>query len=154
MALTLATTAFAEGGGIPQQYTCEGDDRSPPFEWAGVPEGTESFLLVCDDPDAPGGTFHHWAAYNIPADRRSLSGGYGPETPETDVAQAINDFRSPGYRGPCPPRGHRPHAYHFRLSALNGRITAAGPGAGCVEIQRMARPLEIEAVELIGYYGR
>lgn len=153
MALTLTSPAFGQGGRIPREYTCDGANRSPAFVWLGVPPETRSFLLVCDDPDAPGGVFHHWAAYDIPADWTGLEAGYGPETLEPGFRQAVNDFGKPGYGGPCPPRGSRPHAYHFRLSALSGRIEA-GPGADCVEIQRLARPLEVAVAELIGYYGR
>lgn len=154
MPLTLTSAAFEQGGDIPGSHSCEGDDRSPPFAWSGVPDGTQCFLLVCDDPDAPGGVFRHWAAYNIPGDWRSLRAGYGPETLEPGFRQAINDFGTPGYRGPCPPKGDAAHAYHFRLSALREPIVAAASGATCAEVQRLARPLEIEAIELVGYYRR
>lgn len=154
MALILTSPAFAQGGTIPREHTCEGADRSPAFDWDGVPEGTASFLLVCDDPDAPRGIFHHWAAYNIPATWTSLPGGFGPETQEPGFRQAINDFNRPGYGGPCPPRGDKPHAYHFRLSALNTILTSPAPGASCVEIMRLAEPYILEFTELVGFYGR
>jgi Raf kinase inhibitor-like YbhB/YbcL family protein len=154
MPLTLRSPAFSAGGSIPKKYTCDGENMSPPLEWSGVPANARSFLVVCDDPDAPGGVFQHWAAYNIPADWTGLKEGYGPETQEEGFRQAINDFNKPGYAGPCPPRGHRPHAYHFRLSALRNAINGAGPTATCDEIKRLAAPYEIEFVELIGYYGR
>ncbi len=66
MPLRLTSVAFRQGGDIPKKYTCDGDDVSPPFAWSGAPEGTRSFLLICDDPDAPAETFHHWAAFDIP----------------------------------------------------------------------------------------
>ena len=66
MPLRLTSTAFRQGGDIPKKYTCDGDNVSPPFAWSGVPEGTRSLLLVCDDPDAPSEIFHHWAAFDIP----------------------------------------------------------------------------------------
>lgn len=154
MALTLRSPAFEQGGTIPKEYTCDGNNRSPPFSWEGAPEGTASFLLVCDDPDAPGGVFHHWAAYNIPATWHSLPGGFGPETLEPGFMQAMNDFKAPGYAGPCPPPGDRPHAYHFRLSALSTLLISPGPAAACVEIMRLAEPYRLEFVELIGFYER
>jgi hypothetical protein len=154
MALTLVSSAFAEGDTIPAKFTCDGEDRSPPFAWTGVPAGTESLLLVCDDPDAPGGTFHHWAAFNIPAGWTGLEEGHGPNGRTSDFAQAINDFRAWGYRGPCPPRSHKTHRYHFRLSALRGRLAPVSPEADCVEIQRLALPMEIDTAELTGCYRR
>lgn len=154
MALVLKSSAFEEGGVIPRKYTCEGTNHSPPFEWAGVPAPTKSLLLVCDDPDAPGGIFHHWAAYNIPPSWKCLKEGYGAETFERDFQQAINDFGKPGYGGPCPPRGDKPHAYHFRLSALRGVIDNARHDATCDEIKRLAGPYEIEFSVLIGFFGR
>jgi Raf kinase inhibitor-like YbhB/YbcL family protein len=154
MPLTLKSPAFSTGGNISRKYTCDGPNISPPFEWSGVPANAQSLLLVCDDTDAPGGTFQHWAAFNIPAGWTGLKEGYGPETLEKGFRQAINDFNKPGYAGPCPPRGHKAHAYHFRLAALSTVIDAAGPGATCDEIKRLAAPYEIEFVELIGFYGR
>lgn len=154
MTLTLTSSAFAQGESIPQEYGCEGENHSPPFAWSGVPEGARSFLLVCDDPDAPGGVFHHWAAFNIPADWRHLEGGFGPESIEPGFRQAINDFGKPGYGGPCPPPGDKPHRYHFRLSALSEPTLPVAPDADCVEVMTVARPYVLEFVELVGLYGR
>lgn len=154
MTITLMSPAFGQGEMIPKRYTCDGDDWSPPLNWSGLPEGTKSLLIVCDDPDAPGGVFHHWAAFNIPVDWTGLKEGYGPETLEPGFRQAINDFGKPGYAGPCPPRGDEPHAYHFRLSALDTMIVSAASSATCLEVITIARPNVIEFVELIGYYGR
>jgi Raf kinase inhibitor-like YbhB/YbcL family protein len=154
MAMTLTSPAFEQGGTIPKRHTCDGENRSPVFAWSNVPNGAQSLLLVCDDPDAPGGVFHHWAAFNIPADRTGLEGGYGPETLEKGFRQAINDFGKPGYAGPCPRKGDAPHAYHFRLSALDTVLVSAAPSASCVEVITLARPHVIEFVELVGMYGR
>lgn len=152
--MRLTSPAFKQGAEIPKKYTCDGENISPPLHWSGVPAEAASLLLVCDDPDAPGGVFHHWAAYNIPAYWRGLKEGFGPESIEPGFHQAINDFRKPGYGGPCPPKGDKPHAYHFRLSALRESLVSAASSATCVEIQRLARPLEMTFAELIGYYGR
>ncbi|HEY4773240.1 MAG TPA: YbhB/YbcL family Raf kinase inhibitor-like protein, partial [Xanthobacteraceae bacterium] len=67
----LSSSAFGDGAVIPRQFTCDGEDVSPPLAWSEAPAQTRSFVLLCDDPDAPGGTWHHWAAYDIPAERRS-----------------------------------------------------------------------------------
>lgn len=154
MTLTLTSSAFGQGETIPKKYTCDGDDVSPPLSWSVVPDGTRSLLLVCDDPDAPSGLFHHWAAYDIPPDWTELGEGYGPESLEESFRQAVNDFGRPGYGGPCPPRGDKPHAYHFRLSALSDVIVSAAPSARCAEVIRLARPYVIEYIELVGFYGR
>jgi Raf kinase inhibitor-like YbhB/YbcL family protein len=152
MTLKLTSPAFQQGGMIPQQYTCDGEDRSPPFAWHGAPPGTRSFLLVCDDPDAPTGIFHHWAAFDIPATWKSLDGGFGPETLEPGFRQAINNFGKPGYGGPCPPRGDGAHHYHFRLSALSEPSLSAASSATCEEVITLARPYVLEFTELVGLY--
>jgi hypothetical protein len=154
MTLTLTSPAFAQGEEIPARYTCDGENRSPALVWDGVPEGTRSFLLVCDDPDAPSGVFHHWAAFDIPAAWRGLDAGFGPESLEPGFRQAVNDFGKPGYGGPCPPRGHGLHHYHFRLSALSEAGLSAAPSASCVEVMQLARPYVLAFTELVGVYER
>ena len=152
MAFSLKSSAFATGHVIPRKYTCDGINVSPPLEWLDVPAGSKNLLLVCYDPDAPGGVFYHWAAYDIAADVKQLD-----EIPagkeDGRFLQAVNDFGNAGYGGPCPPRGNKPHAYRFRLSALKERLEAPA-GARCVQILRLAKPIEIGAAELVGYYGR
>jgi Raf kinase inhibitor-like YbhB/YbcL family protein len=153
MSLTLRSTDFHHAETIPKEHTCDGAGRSPAFQWSGVPEGARALLLVCDDPDAPGGVFHHWAAFNIPPEWTGLEPGFGAGSHPHDFQEAVNDFGKPGYGGPCPPRGDRPHRYRFRLSALKAPLEA-GAGTRCAEIERRARPLELAAAELLGYYGR
>ncbi len=153
--LTLTSPDFNPGDTILKRFTCEGENISPAFQWTGVPEGTEELLLVCDDPDAPRRTFHHWAAYGISPDTTFLPSGFGPENITPGVRQAINDFGKPAYSGPCPPRGDRPHRYHFRLSALCEPIASvAAPDATCAEVVTLAQPNVIEVVELVGLYAR
>ena len=154
MALTLTSDAFVQGGDIPKEYTCDGENKSPPLAWSGVPEAARSLLLVCDDPDAPGGVFHHWAAYDIPPDRTWLTEGLGAESIARGIAMAINDFDKPGYAGPCPPKGDPPHRYHFRLSALSEAELPVASSATCEEVITLARPYVLEFVELVGHYGR
>lgn len=76
MAFQLSSSAFAAGGRIPDRYTCEAEDLSPPLAWSGAPGGTRSFALLCNDPDAPSGTWRHWALFDIPAETKRLAEGY------------------------------------------------------------------------------
>jgi len=152
--LTLRSPDFSSGETIPERFTCGGSDVSPAFRWTGVPEGTKELLLVCDDPDAPSGVFRHWAAFGISPETSFLRSGFGPESIEPGFLQAVNDFGTLGYGGPCPPQGDPPHSYHFRLSALREKITSAAPGASCQEIVALSRPHVIEFAELVGFYGR
>jgi len=114
--ITLESEAFADGAAIPAMYTCDGDDRSPPLSWSEVPEGTESFALVVDDPDAPRKVWVHWVAWAIPGDERSLDEG---EMPEIDgFLQGRNDSGDNGWTGPCPDEGDPAHRYTFHLFAV------------------------------------
>ena len=145
--MELMSSAFGNGEPIPRRHTCEGDDLSPPLTWTEVPEGTTSLALIVDDPDAPRGTFTHWLGWGLdPA-----SGGL-PEG-EAAPAEGLNDFGQTGYRGPCPPPGHGPHRYVFRLYALAAEFELE-PGATRTEAERaLARP-SVASAELIGTYER
>ncbi|WP_374028958.1 YbhB/YbcL family Raf kinase inhibitor-like protein [Bdellovibrio bacteriovorus] len=117
---TLESSAFKNNSEIPKQYTCEGADISPPLKWKGAPEGTKSFALIVDDPDAPDPeapkmTWVHWVVYNIPADLNSLPEG-ARDFPQ-GTSEGVNDWKAVGYRGPCPPIGR--HHYHHKLYALD-----------------------------------
>ena len=122
MALELKSPAFKNGEFIPAKYTCKGKGVSPPLEWGGLPEGTKTLALICDDPDAPMGTWVHWVLYDMPADKKSL-----PEAVKKDdilddgSKQGMTDFGRPGYGGPCPPPGAA-HRYFFRLYALDSKL--------------------------------
>jgi Raf kinase inhibitor-like YbhB/YbcL family protein len=119
MAFALRSTAFEAGATIPKTHTCDGRDASPPLRWDQPPPGTRSFALVCEDPDAPAGTWVHWLIYGIPEKTRQLPGGLPGQGSLLDgSAQGKNDFGRLGYGGPCPPRG-RAHRYFFRLCALD-----------------------------------
>lgn len=117
MEFKLMSTAFDYGEPIPVKYTCKGDNISPPLEWSNPPEGTESFVLIADDPDAPHGWIH-WVYYNIPANVRTIDEDC-PKKYELDdgACQGMTDFREIGYGGPCPPSGT--HRYFFRIYALD-----------------------------------
>ncbi len=149
--MKLVSSAFADGAQIPRRFTCDGNNLSPPLKWSGAPEGTRSFVLLCDDPDAPAGTWHHWAAYDIPPDFTELPEGAAEQA---KMKQAVNDFRKTGYGGPCPPHGHGPHHYHFRLLALSTDHLRAQPNAGCRDIEREARKHMIAEAVLVGWYER
>lgn len=118
--LTISSTAFANLGEIPRQYTCEGDDRSPPLAWTGIPAGTKSLALIVDDPDAPDPaapkmTWVHWVLYNLPADCGALPEAVRALPPGT--REGTNDWQRTGYGGPCPPIGR--HRYFHKLYALD-----------------------------------
>jgi Raf kinase inhibitor-like YbhB/YbcL family protein len=117
---TLFSQDFIAGDVIHVRYTCEGQNQSPSLTWGNVPEGTQSFTLIMDDPDAPRGTFVHWIMYRIPPDVRGLGAGIPKNEEFPDGSrQGINDFDQVGYDGPCPPPRHGPHRYFFRLYALD-----------------------------------
>jgi hypothetical protein len=119
MSIQLTSSAFGEGSPIPRRYTCDGEDVSPPLKWSGAPQDAKSLALICDDPDAPAGTWVHWVLYGIPPTVAELPEG----VPASEVVlggaqQGVNDSRGVGYSGPCPPRGS-PHRYFFKLYALD-----------------------------------
>jgi Raf kinase inhibitor-like YbhB/YbcL family protein len=146
--IRLSSDAFANGQPIPVQYTCDGADQVPLIKWGEAPAGTKSFALTVDDPDAPSGTFRHWGVFDIPASARSLGGGQRVGT------EVTNDFGKPGYGGPCPPKGHGPHHYHFRLFALNVDRLDVSPNAKVLDVENAAANHAIAQGELIGTYER
>jgi hypothetical protein len=154
MTFRLTSTAFSDGQRIPKRHSCEGEDLSPPLAWSGAPPATRGFLLLCDDPDAPGGTWHHWCIFNMPATAVELKEGVARSAQVGAMRQAVNDFGEIGYRGPCPPRGHGTHHYHFRLLALDTEQLAVKERAKCKEAETAARSHVIAATELVGTYSR
>ncbi len=154
MPFLLMTPAFPPGGEIPSQYTCDGSDISPPLSWSGVPAGTASLVLVVEDPDAPGGTFRHWAAYDITPGSPGLAAGYRAGRPAPRLPEARNDFGTIGYRGPCPPPGGGVHHYHFALMALNRPTLDVSQAASAADVLRAAAPYLIGRAELVGTYRR
>ena len=149
--MKLGSSAFADGAQIPRRFTCDGGDLSPPLQWSDAPGGTKSFGLRSDDADAPAGTWHHWAAYNLPAVLTELAEGAARNK---NLKQAVNDFRKVGYGGPCPPHGHGPHHYHFRLIASSTDQLQTKANASCREIEREARKSLIAEATLVGWYER
>lgn len=152
--MRLRSSSFSDGTAIPRRFTCDGDDLSPALEWSGAPAGTRSFALLCEDPDAPGGTWHHWAAYDIPAAQSALAEGAARNAEKHGFKQASNDFQRIGYGGPCPPRGHGPHHYHFRLLALAVDRLETGRQRSCRDVEREARRHVLAEAILVGLYER
>jgi Raf kinase inhibitor-like YbhB/YbcL family protein len=150
--MRLRSSAFPDGTTIPRRFTCDGTDLSPPLDWSDAPEATRSFVLLCDDPDAPAGTWRHWAAYDIPADRAALVEGAAQQG--KGFKQAINDFQQPGYGGPCPPRGDGIHRYRFRLLALAVDRLPARREPSCQAVEREANKHLLAEATLIGTYQR
>ena len=146
--MDVTSPAFEADGPIPRRHTCDGDDVSPPLSWGDPPEGTSSFALIVDDPDAPAGVFTHWVAWGIPADARGLDEGESPS------GSGKNDFGRQAWGGPCPPPGHGPHHYVFRLLALDTATLDVGWGAGKQELERAVEGHVLKEARLVGTYER
>ncbi len=151
--LRVASPAFGDGGLIPREYTADGRNDSPPLEWDDPPEGTRSFVLICDDPDAPRGTFVHWVLWNLPADGRFLQSAV-PATPdlENGARQGVNSFGRIGYGGPSPPPGPQ-HRYQFKLYALDSPLGVPS-GATKEQVLEAMRNHQLGEGILTGLYGR
>jgi Raf kinase inhibitor-like YbhB/YbcL family protein len=152
MEIKITSSAFANAGEIPSQYTCDGRDISPPLQWESVPPGTQAITLICDDPDAPMGTFVHWVLYNVPPDARELPERLAPEASLPDGAQqGINDFGKTGYGGPCPPSGT--HRYFFKIYALDAKVDP-GPGPRKSNLVKAMKGHVLAEGQLMGKYRR
>jgi Raf kinase inhibitor-like YbhB/YbcL family protein len=149
--IQLTSSAFQDGGRIPYLYTCEGDDISPPLQWSGAPVTARSYALVCEDPDAPRGTWVHWVLYNIPADTVELNKAM-PTLPElpSSARHGRNSAGDMAYAGPCPPPG-KPHRYFFRLYALDIAVNLA-PGATRAELEHAMDQHILGQGQLMGTY--
>jgi len=153
MPLELTSTAFREAERIPKDYTADGRNASPPLKWGDPPAGTKSFALVCEDPDAPRGTFTHWVLFNLPAEARELPEGVAANATRPDGSlQGTNDFGKSGYGGPSPPPG-KPHRYVFKLFALDQSLNAR-PGAKRDQLLTAANAHKLAETQLTGTYGR
>ena len=152
MSIQVTSSAFEDGGVIPAKYTCDGEDISPPLQWDAVPEGTKSIALICDDPDAPIGTFVHWVLFNLPADTKELAEGIPKGTTLPNGAQqGTSDFGRIGYGGPCPPSGT--HRYFFRIYALDTQLDLA-PGARKPDLLNAMQGHILAQGQLMGKYKR
>jgi len=151
MSFSLESSDFTEGGAIPPRSTCEGDDVSPDLRWSGAPDGTRSFALIVDDPDAPDPahpkmTYVHWVLYDIPAATTALARG------ESGIGESgVNDWKRAGYGGPCPPIGR--HRYFFKLYALDTMLPDLGKPSKADLLTAMEGHIVGQA-ELIGTYQK
>jgi len=144
--LQITSPAISGGGKIPTQFTCDGENKSPPLAWTGVPSDAKSLALLVEDPDAPSGTFVHWVAYDI----SPSSTGIKPDNVEGK--KGLNSAGKAAYMGPCPPPG-APHKYHFRLYALDTNLKLDGvPDARAVHAAMQGNI--IESADLVGIFGR
>jgi Raf kinase inhibitor-like YbhB/YbcL family protein len=151
--MQLSSPAFPSGAEIPAVHTCEGADRPPALAWSGAPTGTKSFALVVDDPDAPDPkapktTWVHWVVYNLPATATGLGEDGGLPA---GALQGVNDFKHPGWGGPCPPIGR--HRYFFKLYALDTTLPdLKHPTKAAVE--KVMEGHELARAELMGTYEK
>jgi Raf kinase inhibitor-like YbhB/YbcL family protein len=152
MALVITSSVFSEGQAIPTRYTCDGPDVSPDLAWSGVPETAASLALICDDPDAPMGTWVHWVLFNIPADADGLSAEIPSDAIlENGARHGKNDFGKLGYGGPCPPGGT--HRYFFKLYALDTQVELDSGSTKAQLLEAMEGHILAEA-QLMGTYKR
>ena len=152
-AFELVSSAFKNGEYIPGEYSCKGKDISPPLEWTGMPEGTRSFALICDDPDAPVGTWIHWVIFNLPAEKTGLEENLSGQNRLSDGAlQGKNSWGKLGYGGPCPPPG-KPHRYFFKLYALDTMLDLKS-GATKQELLKAMEGHVLAEAELMGLFKR
>lgn len=140
------TSVFNPGENIPVKYTCEGVDINPVIRILDAPEGTKSFALIVDDPDAPVGLWTHWTVWNIPSETTVINEGAGIGI------EGITSAKSAGYHGPCPPRGPS-HTYRFKLYALDAML-ALGRGATVAQLEDAIKGHVLAMAELDGEYQR
>jgi Raf kinase inhibitor-like YbhB/YbcL family protein len=147
MTLRISSAAFMDGARIPKKHTCDGDNVAPPLEWSGLSEGSKSVAIICEDPDAPSGTFTHWLLYDVPISRHRLDEG-------ASIGKAgVNDFGNAGFGGPCPPRKDQAHHYHFHIYALD--TDSLGPSGLSKDDAKKAMSGHVLAEgELTGTYKR
>ncbi len=151
MPFQIFSSAFHEGGWIPELYSSEGADISPSLEWSAAPVETRSFTLIVEDPDAPSGVWTHWLLYDIGPKIQALSQAFRPGSLGVS---GTNDFGNPGYGGPCPPKGHGPHRYFFRLSALDVATIGRPPGAKRAELLEAMKGHVLAEAQYMGRFER
>lgn len=145
--ISVTSSAFADGGSIPREYTCDGAGRVPPLAWEDVPDEADALALVVDDPDAPSGTFTHWVVLDLATDVREVADGRVPQ----GTPQALNSGGRSGWYPPCPPSGS--HHYRFTVHALS-RTTGVPDGAPLERALAAIRGFTIASGTLTGTYSR
>lgn len=154
MPLELISPAFEAGGSIPALHSCDDDDLSPELSWSGAPQGTRSFALIVDDPDAPDPkapkmVYVHWVLYNIPASATALPEGAKPGNLPDGAREGKNDWKNVGYQGPCPPIGR--HRYFFKLYALDTILPDLSEPTKA-QLEGAMKGHIVEQTELMGTY--
>jgi Raf kinase inhibitor-like YbhB/YbcL family protein len=147
LSVTFQALPFQQGTRIPTEFTCDGADQSPPLSWTSVGDA-KSWVLILDDPDAPGGTFTHWMLYDIPAATTQL-----PRSSNGIGTPGRNDFGKAGYGGPCPPKGSN-HRYFFKLYAENVPTLGLPQGATRAQLDKAMAGHQVATTTLMGTYGR
>lgn len=152
MEIILKSPSFKDGEMIPLRFTCDGEDLSPELAWESIPEKCQTLAIICDDPDAPMGTWVHWIIYNIPADLTGLEEGIPPDDIlPNGVKQGNNGWRRIGYGGPCPPGGT--HRYFFKIYALDTELDLE-PGASKLQLIDAMEDHILAQGQLMGRYSR
>ncbi|MDQ2858619.1 MAG: YbhB/YbcL family Raf kinase inhibitor-like protein [Candidatus Eremiobacteraeota bacterium] len=160
--LRISSTTFAQGQTLPSSVVfdgmgCKGGNRSPHLAWSDVPEGTQSFAVICHDPDAPTGVgFFHWILANIPVGVRELAegaGNAGAASMPSGAVSGVSDFGAVGYGGPCPPPGDAPHHYRFTVYALKSKLPVDATLGGA-KLRFMTRGNLLATGTIVGLYGR
>jgi Raf kinase inhibitor-like protein, YbhB/YbcL family len=152
MEIKITSSAFKDGDLMPAKYTCDGANISPPLKWENIPAGAKTIAIICDDPDAPRGTFVHWVLFNLPAEVKELA----ENTPADKIlssgaVQGTADFGRIGYGGPCPPSGT--HRYFFKIYALDTKIDLT-PGADKSRLVEAMKGHILAEGQLVGKYKR
>lgn len=156
MTLTITSPAFSANGSIPRKYTCEGPDDSPQLDWSGAPNGTTTFALIVDDPDAPDPkapkmVYVHWVVYNIPAGTTSLPENAHRTGLPSGAKHGTNDWKKQTWGGPCPPIGR--HRYFFKLYALDTELKGLNNPTKAQVLKAMEGHI-IGNAQLIGTYQK
>jgi len=150
MSLKIESPDFRHGKEIPLRFSCDGHDISPQLVWSGAPEGTESFVLTLEDPDAPSGVFIHWVVYDLAPSLKGLEEGDRLK----GAKQGKTSFGDAHYGGPCPPRGHGVHRYIFTLRALDIPSLGLPPGSGKSVVEDALKGHVLAEASITGTYKR
>jgi len=152
--IIVSSTSFFPNDTLFLISTCEGVDESPALRWTGYPANTNSFAIIADDPDAPNGTWVHWVVYDIPRKVTFLEANMGYyEVMYHGAKHGVNDFGTKKYGGPCPPKGHGPHRYFFKIYALDMMLNL-NPGLTKDELLKAMEGHIVARGTIMGYYER
>src|SRR4051812_2248399 len=157
LSLVLMSSQFTAGGAIPAEHTCQGGDKAPALHWSGVPANAKSLALVVDDPDAPDPkapkmTWVHWVLYNLPPTATALPAAAAKATLPPGTREGNNDWKAPGWRGPCPPVGK--HRYFFKLYALDAVLPDLGAAADKGKLEAAMKGHVVAEGQLVGTYEK